>query len=140
MNIGLFTIDEYDELIDLWSRCGLYYDGKDGDSRERIEEQVYDDRVILLMLRSDEGDMIGSVIGSYDGLKGWINRLAIDPDYRGHRLAARLLEKIEEMLAEMGAQVIAALIEDENFPSMAAFKFCEYEGWEEIVYFRKKLK
>ncbi len=140
MNIGLFNIDEYNDLTALWGRCGLYYDEQDRDSRQRIEEQIYDDYVVILTLKTDEGEMVGSVVGSYDGRKGWINRLAIDPDYRGHRLAARLLEKVEELLAEMGAKVIAALIEEENTPSMAAFKHCGYEGWEEIVYFRKELK
>jgi ribosomal protein S18 acetylase RimI-like enzyme len=140
MNIGLFTIDEYDDLTNLWGRCGLHYDKEDRDSRERIEGQIYDDHVVILTLRTDEGKLIGSVIGSYDGRKGWINRLAIDPDYRGRRLAARLLEKAEVMLVEMGARVIGALIEDQNFPSMAAFKFGDYEGWDDIVYFRKELK
>ena len=140
MRIESLQIDEFDELVALWGRCGLHYDKKDRDSRKRIEEQIYDDHVVILTLKTDEGSIIGSVIGSYDGRKGWINRLAVDPRYRGRRLAARLLEKVEETLAEMGARVIAALIEDQNFPSMAAFKHCGYEGWDEIVYFRKKLK
>lgn len=139
MNIGLFIIDEYDELIALWGRCGLPYDRPDRDSREKIENQVYDDHVIILTLKTDEGKMIGAVVGSFDGRKGWINRLAVDPDYRGRRLASRLVEKIEEMLVEMGAQTFAALIEDQNFPSMAAFRNCGYEGWDKIVYFRKQL-
>ena len=53
MIIGLFTIDEYDELTNLWGRCGLYYDRKNRDSRERIEAQIYDDHVAILTLRTD---------------------------------------------------------------------------------------
>ena len=139
MNIGLFNIDEYDELLALWDRCGMPYDKADRDSREKIENQVFDDHVVILTLKTDEGKMIGAVVGSFDGRKGWINRLAVDPDYRGRRLASRLMEKVEEMLVEMGAQILAALIEDQNFPSMAAFKNCGYEGWDKIVYFRKQL-
>jgi len=140
MEIDFFSIEEYDELISLWNRCGLDYDFEDRDSRQRIEEQIYDDRVVILTLKDDTGRLIGSIIGSYDGRKGWINRLAIDPDYRGRRLAARLIEKTENMLSDMGAKVIGALIEEINTPSMGAFKFCGFEGWEEIAYFRKKLK
>jgi ribosomal protein S18 acetylase RimI-like enzyme len=140
MNIELFSIEEYDELTALWDRCGLHYDEKDRDSREKMERQVFDDHVVILTLKTDEGQIVGSVVGSFDGRKAWINRLAVDPDYRARRLAARLVEKVEEMLSEMGARVFAVLIEEENFPSMAAFKYCGYEGWDEIVYFRKKLK
>lgn len=140
MEIGLFKIEEYDELITLWGRCGLPYDQDNRDRRDKIEQQIYDDHIVILTMKTDDGKMIGSVVGSFDGRKGWINRLAVDPDYRGRRLAARLVEKVEEMLTEMGARIFAALIEDLNFPSMAAFKHCGYEGWDQIVYFRKELK
>jgi len=140
MEIGLLNIDEYDELIALWERCGLSFDRDNRDRQDKIEKQLFDDHVVILTMKTDEGEMIGSVVGSFDGRKGWINRLAVDPEYRGRRLAARMIEKAEEMLAEMGAGIIAALIEDVNFPSMAAFRNCGYEGWDHIVYFRKKLK
>lgn len=140
MTIDLLTIEEYDAMVELWQRAGLHFDRDDRDSRRRIEEQIYDDHVVILTLKDDDGKMIGVIVGSYDGRKGWINRLAIDPDYRGRRLAARLIERAEEVLIDMGATIIAALIEDENLPSMAAFRNCGYEGWSHIVYFRKKLK
>lgn len=140
MQISIFTIREYDDLLALWDRCGLPYDKNGRDSREKIEQQLYDDHVVILTLKTDEGRLVGSIIGSYDGRKAWINRLAVDPDFRGRRLAARLIEEVEAHLAEMGAAIFGALIEDLNFPSMAAFKHCGYEGWDTIVYFRKKLK
>jgi len=138
MNIEPLNINDYDQLIVLWQNCALPFDAEDRDSRAAIERQVLDDNIDLLVMKSD-GRIIGSVIASTDGRKGWINRLAVDPDSRGHRLAARLLEKAEELLTERGIKIIAALIENENYPSMAAFKFCGYEGWDKIVYFRKKL-
>jgi len=140
MQINIFTIDEYDDLLTLWERCGLSYEENGRDSRERVEQQIYDDHIVILTLKTDEGKLIGSIIGSYDGRKAWINRLAVHPDYRGRRLAARLIEEVEDKLTEMGATIFAALIEDQNFPSMAAFKHCGYEGRDDIIYFRKKLK
>jgi len=139
MEIESFRIDEYDQMLSLWERTGLSYDRADRGSRESIERQIFDDRVAILTLK-DKGQIIGSIIASSDGRKGWINRLAVDPDYRGRRLAARLVEKAEEALSEMGVRVIATLVEDNNFPSMAAFRHCGYEAWSEIVYFRKMLK
>lgn len=138
MNIEPLRIEEYDDLINLWNRTGLpcYKEGRD--SRQAIEKQIFDDHIFILTLKN-EGRLIGSVVASSDGRKGWIDRLAIDPDYRGKRLATRLVEKAEELLAGIGINIIGALIEDQNFPSMAAFRHCGYEGWSEIKYFRKKL-
>ncbi|MBU0614590.1 MAG: GNAT family N-acetyltransferase, partial [Nanoarchaeota archaeon] len=47
---------------------------------------MFDDNVIILVLRH-EGRIIGTSIGTFDGRKGWINRVAVDPDFRGRRLA-----------------------------------------------------
>lgn len=138
MQIEPLNIADYDKLTALWRRCGLPFDKTDRDSRSSIENQVFDDRVEIFVLKEDN-DLIGSVIASSDGRKGWINRLAVDPDFRGRRLAALLLERAEAALAEMGVSVIAALIEDENTPSMAAFRHSDYQPWQHIVYFRKVL-
>ncbi len=138
MDIELFRIEEYDDLISLWDRSGLPYDKDDRDSKDKIEGQVFDDHVIILVMK-DNGKMIGAIIGSSDGRKGWINRLVIDPEYRGRKLGERLLEKTEEMLVEMGVDYFSALIEDENSPSMALFNRCGYGAWDNIVYFSKRL-
>jgi len=34
--------------------------------------------------------MIGNVIASHDGRKDWLNRIAVDPDYRRQSLAQKL--------------------------------------------------
>lgn len=138
MQIEPYQIDDYDDMIALWQRAALPHDKEKRDSREAIERQMFDDHVAILTLK-DNGRMIGVIVATYDGRKGWLNRLAIDPDFRGRRLAARLIEAAEAKLVEMGATIFAGLIEDQNFPSMAAFKHCGYEGWDHIVYFRKKL-
>jgi N-acetylglutamate synthase len=139
MDIQPFMIEDYEAIIALWGRAGLPYEKDGRDSRDSIERQMFDDHIAIITLK-EQGKLIGVIIASSDGRKGWINRLAIDPDYRGRRLAARLIEAAEEKLAEMGVNVIGGLIEDQNFPSMAAAKYCGYEGWEHLVYFRKKLQ
>jgi len=138
MDIEFFHIDEYEDILSLWDHTGLPYEREDRDSRESLERQIHDDHVVIYTLK-DNGSIIGVVIGTSDGRKGWINRLAIDPEYRGRRLAALLVDKVEEWFASRGISIIAALIEDRNFPSMAAFKHCGYEPWGNIVYFRKKI-
>ena len=138
MYIDLFRIDEYDHLIALWDRAGLPCERDGRDSRNRIENQLYDDHVAIFTMKDDAGRIIGSIIGSSDGRKGWINRLAVDPDFRGRRLGERLVERAEAFLQEKGVEVIGALIEDQNYPSMALFRRCGYAGWDKIIYFRKK--
>lgn len=139
MEVEPFKIEDYEELLSLWNRTGLPFDREDRDSLKSLERQVLDDHIAILVLK-DEGRLIGSVVASSDGRKGWINRLAVEPEYRGRRLALLLLEEAERFFRESGINIIAALIEDDNTPSMVAFRRCGYEAWPPIVYFRKKLK
>ena len=82
--------------------------------------------------------MIGSILGNSDGRKGWINRLAVDPDYRGRGLAARLIAECEKQLYSLGIKVIAALIEGDNKSSESAFSKAGYSYWDEIKYYSKR--
>ena len=140
MRIEPLRIDEYDQLIRLWERCRLPYDRASRDSRRRIEQQLFDDRILILTLKTDEGEMIGSVIGTYDGRKGWINRLAVDPDYRRRGIAGRLIAEVEGKFNDLGIDIIAALIEDWNTASMETFERLGYEKHSEVIYFSKKKK
>lgn len=128
---------DYDDLIALWDRSGLPYRPRGRDSRDAIANEVK--RMETCFLGMFDGDkMIGAIIGTSDGRKGWINRLAIDPDYRGKRLAGFLIEECEKALREQGLKVIAALIEEENLPSIAAFKRAGYHYHPDIYYFSKR--
>lgn len=139
MNYLIRQLDasDYDNLIALWDRSGLPYRPRGRDSREAIAAEVKRMETCFLGM-FDGARMIGAIIGTSDGRKGWINRLAIDPDYRGRRLAGVLIEECEKSLREQGLKVIAALIEDENLPSIAAFKRAGYHYRPEIFYFSKR--
>jgi ribosomal protein S18 acetylase RimI-like enzyme len=138
MEFGFFDPGEYDQLISLWARAGLPFDGEKRDSRENLTRQCQDDHVAMPTLK-DKGRLIGFIIATFDGRKGWINRLAIDPDYRRRQLASKLVKKAEEILIEMGANVIAALVNDDNSASQSLCRHCGYERCESIIYFRRKV-
>jgi ribosomal protein S18 acetylase RimI-like enzyme len=130
-------ISDYDDLIALWQRSGLSHRPKGRDTYEAIAIELQ--RPETCFYGMFDGDkMIGSVVGSSDGRKGWINRLAVDPDYRGQGLAGRLIKECENFLYRLGLKVIAALIEGENTESLATFKKAKYELWNDITYCSKR--
>jgi ribosomal protein S18 acetylase RimI-like enzyme len=128
---------DYDQLVDLWTRCGLEYRPKGRDSYEAMVSEF--NRMETAIFGMFDGEnIIGAVVGTSDGRKGWINRLAIDPDYRGRELAGRLIKEAEDFLHELGIKVIAALIEDFNTPSMSAFVKAGYVCDPQVNYFSKR--
>ena len=130
-------ISDYDDLIRLWQICGLPHRPLGRDSREAMAKEFKRMETCFFGM-FDGAKMIGSIIGSSDGRKGWINRLAIDPDYRGRKLAHKLIKECEEYLYDLGIKVIACLIEEQNTPSLSTFRNAGYEISDEILYCSKR--
>lgn len=75
----------------------------------------------------DRGRLIGTVLGTHDTRKGWISRLAVDPDYRRRGIARRLVSSVERGLRDQGIAMFAALVEPDNEASAAFFRAVGYE-------------
>ena len=131
------TIADYNQLIELWRKSDLSHRPQGRDSRSAIELEMKRKETCFIGM-FDGPKMIGSVIGSSDGRKGWINRLAIDPDYRRRGLGGVLITECEKFLYGLGLKVIAALIEGENTASFAAFKKAGYHHAPDIAYYSKR--
>ena len=68
----------------------------------------------LLLVSIVDGQIAGSVIGGWDGWRGNIYRLAVDPDHRRRGIARRLVQEISRALFEKGAERLSALVEYEH--------------------------
>ena len=74
----------------------------------------------MIGLQLDE-KLIGVLLATHDGRKGWINRLAILPEHRRQGYAERLVAEAERVLRSQGMTVLAILIEPGNTASLAFF-------------------
>lgn len=136
LRLERLTLDHYEQLIDLWGRAGLRLRRNGRDSRSAMQREFSRDDCAAFGLFSGDR-LIGAAIASFDGRRGWVNRLAIERDLRGIGLAGKLISACEDFLRLKGALVIAALIDDDNFPSMSAFRKEGYELVERVRFFAK---
>lgn len=139
MNISTrrLSIADYDDILRLWSVSGLPHKPLGRDSRESMTREMLLPQCRYFGLFDGE-TMVGVAIASYDGRRGWLNRMAVHPDYRGRGLAGQLIRECEEFLESQGAVVMAGLIEELNTPSMACFTKAGYECLSTIKYFAKR--
>ena len=130
--------DDYDALMALWQRSGLSSLRPLGrDSREAFARQVESGVQTVLGLE-DENKLVGVVVATHDGRKGWINRLAVDPDFRRQGHGGRLVAAAEEILRSQGIHVIATLIESHNDVSVTLFQKVGYRLGKDIYYLSKR--
>ncbi|MHC5038700.1 MAG: GNAT family N-acetyltransferase [Planctomycetota bacterium] len=139
MNIEIQELDPeaYDALIALWDRAGLSYRPRGRDTRESIVENMRRDPDLYLGA-VESGNLIGAVIASDEGRKGWINRLAVDPDYQRRGIGRRLVAEAEARLRARGREIIAILVEDWNEGSLAFFQAVGYALNRSILYLSKR--
>ncbi len=137
MEIRRLTINDYEEMNKLWTRAGLPFKPKGRDSKKAIAMQMQSNPDFFLGAFEDN-HFVGAVILSCDTRKGWINRLAIDPDFRHRGIAKALVAESEKTLRKHGIRIFCALIEDYNKASKELFKKCGYVEHSDIVYFSKR--
>jgi len=137
MKIRRLTISEYDRIVALWKRSELPFRPSGRDRKDAVQAQMRVDSDFFL--GACEGDrLVGVVVLTSDGRKGWINRLAVDPNFRRKGVAKTLIKESEKTLRKHGLRIFCALIEDYNKSSMQLFKKCGYKEHRDIVYFSKR--
>ena len=74
--IRQFRIDDYDNVISLWVEAGIHYKPNGRENRQRMEKELKTGQALFLVAEVDRR-IVGVVLGTHDGRKGWINRLAV---------------------------------------------------------------
>jgi N-acetylglutamate synthase len=85
-----------------------------------------------------EGRVIGTVLGTHDSRKGWVNRLAVDIQHRRKNIANKLISEVEKWFKSNGLDVFACVIESDNTVSMELFSKLGYLEWDVRYYSKRK--
>jgi ribosomal protein S18 acetylase RimI-like enzyme len=132
------SLSDYERWMSVWQRAGLHSVRPNGrDSRAAFERQLAGGTHTVLGLERN-GDLVAVVLVTHDGRKGWINRLAVVPEWRGRGYAKRLVAEAELVLQAEGMTVIAALIEPGNEASLELFMALGYVETEGMHYLSRR--
>ena len=139
MNGSIIQLQKEDipEIIALWKRAGLPYKPRGRDTLENLQRQITLDFVSFLGMKSN-GKLIGTILVNHEGRKGWLNRIAVDPQFQRREIALKLIEAAEKWLDERGIEIYTVLVETWNKKSMALFERADYKLHSDIVYFSKR--
>ncbi len=121
------TLDDYDEVLDLWTSTEGVNLGDD-DSRDHM--RIYLDRNSgLCFVAAQEGKIVGTALCGYDGRRGILRHLAVEPAHRERGIGRALVLKSLAALAEKSIKKCNVLILRTN---AAGLRFWEHMGWHSL--------
>jgi len=123
MEIREFQEQDQDRVIALWSECGLVVPWND--PARDIDRKLKVDRDLFLV-GVIGGDLVATVMGGYEGHRGWINYLAVHPSQRRRGHGEAMMGAVEHRLRAMGCPKINLQIRATN---AAAAGFYEAIGY-----------
>jgi ribosomal protein S18 acetylase RimI-like enzyme len=102
------------------------------DTADDLRRVIRDGPAVVLVAEA-ESRLVGSIIGTFDGWRGNLYRLAVHPDYRRQGIARALVAEVEKRLALQGARRITALVEKDHPWAMTFWEAVGYRVDERIV-------
>jgi ribosomal protein S18 acetylase RimI-like enzyme len=111
MKISEFTDDQSDQVIALWGKCDLTRSWNNPE-KDIVRKNV--DQNGKFLIGQIDGVLMASIMIGYDGHRGSINFLAVDPDYAGAGYGKILMAEAERFLLSVGCPKINLCVRTDN--------------------------
>jgi ribosomal protein S18 acetylase RimI-like enzyme len=106
-------------LISLWQACGLLR--PQNNPRKDIARKLRVNPEWLLVGETD-GRIVAAVMAGYEGHRGWINYLAVDPARRRTGLGRAMMAEAERLLRAAGCPKINLQVRTSNRDVVAFYQ------------------
>ncbi len=120
--------EDYPRTLKLWNEAGAGVRVGPSDAPGEIEKKLRRDPDLFLVAIVGE-ELVGTVIGGFDGRRGHVYHLAVAPSYRRQRIGSRLMDELEARLRAKGCLRCYLLVRPGN---EGARRHYEQLGWQEM--------
>jgi ribosomal protein S18 acetylase RimI-like enzyme len=136
MQIRAFRSGDEEAVVALWERCALTRPWND--PRKDIARKRKVDADLFLVGVIDER-IVASAMGGYEGHRGWVNYLAVDPDLQRRGFGARMMAAIEDALRSRGCPKINLQIRGSNKAAAGFYRALGY-SLDDVISMGKRLE
>ncbi len=136
MKIRQITETDFDDLYQLWVEAGLQL-YPSGDERKRFDSMLNLNPDLCFALINDKKEIIGSILGGFDGRTASIHRLVIHPTLQKQGQGSFLVNELETALRKRGIKKLSAQIHISN---TEVVPFYEKLGFQEMTYVKNYYK
>ncbi len=111
LQIRQFRDHDEPAVIRLWQDCELVVPWN---NPQKDIQRKLDAGAELFLVGAFEEKLIASVMGGYDGHRGWIYYLAVAPEFRNRGFARAMMADMEGRLLALGCPKINLLVRNTN--------------------------
>jgi ribosomal protein S18 acetylase RimI-like enzyme len=111
MRIRSFHTDDQPAVVDLWQQCGLLRSWNDPALDIVRKQSVGADLFLVGVI--DDG-VVASVMGGYDGHRGWMYYLAVSPSHGRRGLGQQMVAALELRLKAIGCPKVNLQVREDN--------------------------
>lgn len=124
-----FQDSDLEDVITLWEICDLtrLWNNPEIDIFRKLAQK---DQLFLLAVKDEQ--LIATIMGGYDGHRGWVNYLAVHPHAQRNGVATALLQQLEKRLIALGCPKLQLLIRKDNIDVQNFYEQLDYEEMEVI--------
>lgn len=135
MRIRTFDTADQEQVIQLWRACGLLRPWNDPgrDIVRKLGEQPE-----LFLVAEDSGSIAGSVMAGFDGHRGWLYYLAVNPELRGQSIGRSLVRAAEDLLLQRGCPKVNLMVRTGNEAVLEFYRQLGY-GVDAVVTMSRRL-
>ena len=130
---------DLDAIPALWQASGLTVRPNGRDSHAELLKQLTRFPTSFLVAIHEQR-IVGVICGTHDLRRGWLNRIAVHPEYRRHGISQQLIEACEQALYAEGIGITVCLVEEENTASANTFAHAGYSAQIPVRYFYKRTR
>jgi ribosomal protein S18 acetylase RimI-like enzyme len=130
--------EDYPAARSLWENAGPGIQLRRSDEPEEIQKKLQRDPDLFLVAESN-GNVIGTVIGGFDGRRGLIYHLAVDPAFRKYGVGSLLMDEVERRLKAKGCLKYYLLVTADNENAMRFYEARKWDRMDTIYTYTKTL-
>ena len=123
------------DVIDLWIKCNLVVPANNPE-KDIERKLVVNPELFLVGLLNDS--LVATCMAGYEGRRGWINYLAVEPQYRRQGFATVIMNTAEKLLKSMGCIKINLQVRTSNRAVIQFYKSIGFSN-DDVVSLGKRL-
>lgn len=130
MKIQKFTIEFYEEVVQLWRKSGISV----GSSDSKIEiEKMLERNPTLFLIGKIDGKICAVVMGGFDGRRGYVHHLAVDPVYQRRGYGKLMIDELNKEFLRLGVHKIHLFIQKHNREVVVFYQNQDWEIREDLI-------